>query len=115
MDRRREPRFECKQNACITLLDGSPVPLEGTLVNISADGARLTVGEPLPINVPVRVDVGETLLLGDVCYCQPEAEGYSVGIALAHAVVEATSLNALLTNLENPQPETPWTSQLMGR
>jgi hypothetical protein len=39
------------------------------------------------------------MLLGDVCYCREETEGYSLGIALSHSILEMTALGHLMDRL----------------
>jgi hypothetical protein len=99
MDRRREPRFDCQLPVCVTALAGNSTPLDGILMNISPQGARIVLSAPLSPNIPVRVDIGDVFLLGDVCYCHLEAGGHSVGITLAHTVGSDGSLGALMNSL----------------
>lgn len=99
MERRREPRFPCNQPARVTCLSGNEESQDGLLVNLSGRGLRIALKEPIPINIAARIDVGDMLLLGDICYCRKEGESYSVGIALAHSILEVSALNHLMARL----------------
>lgn len=99
MERRREPRFPCNQPARITCLSGQEQSFDGLLVNLSGRGLRIALTTPIPVNIPIRIDVGDMLLLGDICYCRKEDDVYSVGVALAHSILEMSALTHLMTRL----------------
>lgn len=69
------------------------------LTNISGRGCRILVQKPFPANTTVRIDVNGTPLIGNVCYCREEPDGYSLGIALTHSVVAMTGISDLLQQL----------------
>jgi len=99
VERRKEPRFQIDQTARITNLRTREV-LDAQLLNISGRGARVSVPSQLPINTPLRIDVGDVMLLGDVCYCRMDAiNRFSVGVALAHSIFEMESLGRLMQRL----------------
>ena len=92
MDRRAEPRFSIDVSARVTLLAEPPVTVEGRIVNASGRGLRIEVGSPVPASIPVRVDVGDSVLLGETCYCAPEGGHYSVGLQLDQILAEVSEL-----------------------
>ncbi|MBI4910483.1 MAG: PilZ domain-containing protein [Acidobacteria bacterium] len=92
--------MESRAPARICALNGDDsLSANGTLSNISGRGARIVVNQPFPTDTPVRIDVGETLLLGDVCYCRQDPEGFSIGVALSHSILEMTAVGDLMERL----------------
>lgn len=41
---------------------------------------RLRLDRALPLDSAVRVDLGKSILLGEVCYSRPVNEGYEIGL-----------------------------------
>jgi hypothetical protein len=99
VERRKEPRFDCRQPATLHCLSGSHAACAGILMNISGKGARMVVDRPFPINMPVRIDAGDMLLLAEICYCRPESGGFSLGLALSHSLLEMTALGNIMRQL----------------
>ncbi len=95
MDSRSEPRHETDQNIQVTVLGRSELKITGQIVNLSGKGARLMLGAPIPIGTAVKIEWNQTLLLGEVCYCRPEAGGFSAGVELEHALLNTTELARL--------------------
>lgn len=112
MDRRRQPRFSAHQEARITLLGDQPLELEGRLENLSQRGARLLLGRPLPLNAAVQVDLRDSVLLGEVCYVQPESGKFAVGLALDQVFRRMPELVPLIEALrsETGSPVAPATA-----
>ena len=105
MDRRREPRFETSQPARVRLLGEDPVTLLGVVRNMSGKGMRLSLDRGLPLDAAVRVELGTSVLLGEVCYCQPEDSGYSVGLVLDQVLHHAAGLRPLVEAVSTEPPE----------
>ena len=101
MDLRREPRFPSQAAARVRALTGEgSESSEGRLQDVSGRGVRILVNQPFAVNTPVRIDVGERLLLGDVCYCREEGERYEIGVSLSHAILEMSPLTKLMEHLQ---------------
>ncbi|MBI3210604.1 MAG: PilZ domain-containing protein [Candidatus Solibacter usitatus] len=88
IERRKEPRLECRRPARLLLLSTGEAR-DGMLLDVSGRGARFLLADAIPTGIAVRVDVGEQLLLGDVVYCRKETEGFMAGVDLSHTVFEA--------------------------
>lgn len=101
MERRREPRFECIQDAQLADLEtGETYP--ATIVNISGRGMQILLDRAVPINTAIRVDYADHLLLGDVCYCLEDGGRFRAGIALAHSLTGIATLATLTRKLAAP-------------
>jgi hypothetical protein len=69
----------------------------------------LLIDREVPLGAAVKVEWSQTLLLGEVCYCRPEGEGFVVGLQLEHALYTTAELARLARRLvdESPQEELP--------
>ncbi|MBM3796163.1 MAG: hypothetical protein FJW31_19370 [Acidobacteria bacterium] len=70
-----------------------PQPVE--VVNLSGSGLRLRTGQPHAAGTLVRADCQDVLLLGEVCYCEPEGSQFAIGVRLEHSLVHTESLERL--------------------
>jgi hypothetical protein len=86
VERRREPRKECREPVRIEVLGDPLQVLTGLLVNISGKGARLQLSQTLPLNTMVRIDTSEAIYLGEVCYCFEESGVWQVGVQMEHSI-----------------------------
>lgn len=87
MERRAEPRLPWNAPIRITVLSSPPRHYDAVLVNVSGRGARLRLEQPLDCDLPVRIDLNNALLLGEVCYCATDGDGFGVGILLEHSLM----------------------------
>lgn len=106
MERRAESRFPSNCPVRLTLLGDSPESFAATLVNISGRGARLWTNRPLECDTSVRIDIENGLLLGEVCYCATDGDGYGIGVQLEHSLLnlaEVTRMRNRILDDEFPQ------------
>jgi hypothetical protein len=108
MERRAETRIPSNCPVRITLLGGPPQHFDATLVNVSGRGARLKMDRPLECDSIIRIDLENGLLLGEVCYCASDGDGYGVGVQLEHSLLnlaEVTRMrNRVLEEDNVPEP-----------
>ncbi len=106
MELRRSPRFELDQPVTVTNLEDKTA-MPARLANFSTNGVRLLIGVAVPSGALLKVEWGTTLLLGEVIYCRPEENGFSVGMELEHALYDTTALanqmGARTTQLKVPE------------
>jgi len=67
---------------------GEPV-ISGRGSDMSSSGLRVNVPVPIPCGVPVRVEAQEMLMLGQVCRCEPDEDGYMVGVMVSELRVRS--------------------------
>ena len=84
MERRQETRFRPPQPIRVTLLDPSHREIEASVINLSAGGMCLQVANPIPAGTAVKIETSEILLLGDICYCSADNDGFRVGFVAKH-------------------------------
>ena len=91
MERRKEPRIKLniRQPVILAVLSaaGSHV-IEAYLLEISGSGLQLRVPKRIPCGAPVKIDWNNTLMLGEICRCEPEAGAYTVGVQLSQTLAE---------------------------
>ena len=80
MDRRREVRVTADQIVRVTALGKYPLQMDGIAVDLSGRGLRILVPDAVDPGDAVKIDLEDTLLLGEICYCKPRDYGYIVGI-----------------------------------
>ena len=105
MERRREPRIACYQRAALTLLSGKRRTILCHVIDLSGQGMRIVLDEPLAVNTPVSIEIGDWMALGDVRYSRREYSHYAVGLELDQVVMGLRELDALRRNrLNEPTP-----------
>jgi PilZ domain len=104
VERRSEPRFEAQRSLALTVLAEGGESLPALAVEISGSGMRLLVNRPVPVGAAVKVEPDDSMMLGEVCYCEPDsAGGYYVGVKLLqvlHGLGELARLNRRLLGEE---------------
>jgi hypothetical protein len=99
VERRHEPRAESNSRVEITILGEHCIGFPARLLNQSGQGLSLSTDQPIPLNAPVRIDLEDSILLGEVCYCSMEDGRYITGIKLQHLLHGLTDLNRLVAGI----------------
>ena len=99
MNSRREPRFEVNQPVEVTILGNPDTRMAGRVADISGSGMRLLIDRPVALGSAVRVDLANSLLLGEVCYCRQEVALYAIGVRLEHLLTNIGDLARLMQAL----------------
>ena len=99
VDRRREPRFDCQQPVRIQNLLDKDTVLEGTLLNISGKGLQIALPAKMAVSTPIRIDIGDLMLLGDVCNIREQDDNWVAGVVLAHSIPGVSALSQLVLRL----------------
>ena len=101
MERRKEPRFKTNQPAELRILDDGGT-CQATLLEISGKGLRVRVDGPLKLGAPVRLDVEQTIILGEVTHSTSSADGYEAGIQVEQVLTKTDDLTRLIEALKQP-------------
>ncbi|HAX42829.1 MAG TPA: hypothetical protein DCY80_09780 [Solibacterales bacterium] len=108
MDRRRHPRFPVNTPVRLTTLLGEAVTADARLEQLSGAGARIVSPIALPAGTPLRLDLPDTLLLGECVHCQPDGDRFSLGVHLEHSLGCLGELRRLMSALvRETQPPSP--------
>jgi hypothetical protein len=84
VERRQEPRFSLSQSMRVTLLDPSHKEIEAFVIDVSGGGLCLRLPCRIPAGTPVKVETPDVLLLGDICYCATDEDGFRAGVVVKH-------------------------------
>src|SRR6185295_6266207 len=84
MERRQEPRFSLSQSIRVTLLDPSHKEIRALVIDVSAGGLCLRLPCRISAGTLVKVETPDVLLLGDICYCAPDQDGFRAGVVVKH-------------------------------
>lgn len=98
-DRRREPRFSTNQPADLVLLADSDLRLPVRVQELSGSGVRLTVSRHIAPGTPVRIDMADSILLGEVCHCVPELGEFLCGVQLEQQLSNISDVARLMGHL----------------
>jgi len=100
MNQRREPRLAAEQAVWITLFGKMETRIPGYIRNISGRGVGLEVGQPIETGTALKVDIPDTLLLGEAIYCRQEGDRYYIGVELEHALYGLAELARTLNEFD---------------
>jgi len=110
-DQRGAPRLEADAAASVQIL-GTPAGANGpampvTVVDASERGMRLRSAAPMNAGQAVKIEMGDTMFLGEVCYCaSASSEGnqsFYLGIVTRECLTGLASLHHLIQAL-SPDP-----------
>ena len=99
MEQRRDLRYESGQPVEVTLLGEPETRIQGRIRNVSGRGVGIEVGQPVRIGTALRIDIPDTMLLGEVMYCRQDPAGYYLGVELEHALHGLMALSASIEEL----------------
>lgn len=73
-DRRTTPRTEIRTRAILQTLgptaDGNGHPMVVQVLDVGDRGLRLEADTPLPVGQAVKIEVGDSMFLGEICHCE---------------------------------------------
>jgi PilZ domain len=94
--------------ASMSVLDGykRSEPQAVEILNLSGQGMRIKASKPVAAGTLVRIDLNQTLLLGEVCYSEADGNGFALGLRLEHSLLRTASLEQLRQRVA--AEETEW-------
>jgi hypothetical protein len=96
-DQRQAPRVQLNHAALVSVVGEPNQVLHGEIRNLSEGGTQIRLDQPLPPFTLVRIEYDDSLLLGEVVYCQQEQSGWLVGTRVEHSL---SGLVALATAMQ---------------
>lgn len=103
MERRREPRIRIDQPIRLTVLDGNasdvPAGTPAKTLDASGKGMRILLDRPIVAGTAVKIETGDSLILGEVCYSFPHLTGFAVGIEVDQVLSGLGELNQIHSRL----------------
>jgi hypothetical protein len=108
MSQRREPRFNAEQSVWITLFGEPDIRLPARIKNVSARGIGLELQGPVAIGTALKLELDDSLLLGEVIYCRQDEASFYVGVELEQALCGLADLAlALRAFSDSPSGDSP--------
>ena len=113
-EKRRRPRVAVDAVATLQVLGASRaengVPTAVRVIDVSEHGMGLESSVSLDAGVPIRLDIGDAMFLGEVCYCTLIAEGpppaFHIGIVTEECLSGLSGLRHLISALERENSPT---------
>lgn len=109
IEKRTTPRTALKADALVQRLGVSPsgngVAFPVQVIDAGQRGMRLCSQEAMDAGQAVKVEMGDAMFLGEICYCAPApaGEGYHLGVVTKECLSGLSSLQHLIQALA-PQP-----------
>jgi hypothetical protein len=69
--------------------------MAGTILDVSAHGMALLLASPLPDGSAIKIESGDTLVLGEVSHCTHSDGAYRVGVVVKHRLEGLAELHRL--------------------
>ncbi len=76
----------------LTILTEPPVRLDARVTNASGRGLGLWTAAPVPSGAPLRIELEDSIVLGESIYCRADGDGHFVGVELDQVLVGLTEL-----------------------
>ncbi len=105
MERRRDPRFTVAVPTRITLLGPKTAEVNGTVIDVSERGMQLLLPVPAPPGSLIKLEWADGFVLGEVCWCRQENEGFSAGVQLEHSLKLTEDLEQSAQSLRDDQTQ----------
>ena len=104
MDRRRSPRRSLEERVELTCLSlhsesGLATCRPARIVERSAIGLRIETAEPIEPFTLVRLDLADSLLLGEVVWCSEVGDYHHIGLKIEESLLHVQDLGRLMESL----------------
>jgi hypothetical protein len=107
MEQRREPRFQADQPVVLTVLTEPETRLTARVKDASGRGLGLVTASPVAPGSAIRIELDNSMVLGEAIYCRKERDGHFVGVELDQVLVGLTELGRNLAAF-SPEIAVEW-------
>ena len=97
MTQRCEPRFAAQQPVMVTIYGDPDLKMAARIRNISGRGIGLEFEVPVAPGTALKVELDDSLLLGEVIYCRSEGASYYAGVELEQAMNGLAELSRIVS------------------
>jgi len=105
MEQRSESRVKFSEPVMITALRKDDAICTGRFVDLSSNGMRIKSKADLEVGSLLRLEVGDDLIMTEVCHCEPDEGEYSAGLLIL-TWLEKSELKRLLREaVAGPTPQ----------
>lgn len=85
----------------LQLLGPKEHTVSARMIDLSGRRAELELPEPVSLSAPVRVNLEDSMLLGEVCSCVRQGDSYRIAIEVSEAIPSLSSLARLVAAVMN--------------
>lgn len=96
MQRTKEVRFESGQSVLVDILSEENI-LTGRIVKFEGRASCVELNRSVALGAPVRIDLDDCMLLGEVGNCTSVGEQYHIQIELSQIIPSMTNLARLVS------------------
>jgi len=94
-----QPHCSSGQRITVTALGEPGAELPGEVVSVSEAALHVLLDTPVDVGTAVKAECNDTLMLAEVCHCQPANGYYAVGLKVEHSLLHTTQLARLAEKL----------------
>jgi hypothetical protein len=105
IERRSEVRVVADQPVRVTTLGEDRHEMQGKAVDLSCHGMRIEVPNRVAPGDPVKIELDDAIVFGEICYCCPNGRRFMVGVQLDQALQGLAELARLKQALLGGEPE----------
>jgi hypothetical protein len=112
VERRKEQRISSHEPVRVTILGEQQTNVEGRLINRSGNGIGIAVPSLIAPGTLLRVDIEDSILLGEVSHWRKHKGEIQIGVQIEHVLANLRQLAKLRDSLlkESSPRERPLTS-----
>jgi hypothetical protein len=107
MENRREDRVPVERPIVVTVLGDRETRLKASVKDASPRGIGVLTGEAIAANAAVKIEIGDSLFLGEVMYCRPVDGGYASGIELTEVLSGLSALSKMAKEFQDQLDASP--------
>jgi hypothetical protein len=95
MEQRREHRVPIEQPVILTVLGDPETRFTATIKNSSSRGLGLVSPESVSSGAAVKIEIGDSIFLGEAMYCETLEGGYFIGVELTEVLSGLAALSRM--------------------
>jgi hypothetical protein len=95
MENRRIDRVPVEKPIILTILGDPEIRLVASVKDASPRGIGVITAEALKAGAPVKIEIGDSIFLGEVMYCRPMEKSFFAGIELTQVLTGLAALSRL--------------------
>ena len=107
MENRREDRVPVERPVLVTLLGDREIRLVASVKNASARGIGVVTAEAIPAGGAVKIEIGDSIFLGEVMYCRAEDGAFFSGVELTEVLSGLAALSKMAKEFQDQLDPSP--------
>jgi hypothetical protein len=107
MEHRREQRVPTEHPVSLTVLGDCEKRLTATIKNASGRGLGLISSESVPSGAAVKIEIGDSIFLGETMYCKVMEDGYYLGVELTEVLSGLAALSRMAQEFADQREPAP--------